>query len=138
LVVVNEPHSPAAEAFRSLRTAVLFSFPEAPPKVIVVTSAGASEGKTVSCLNLAASLAESGSRVVVLDVDLRRPACHRALGLQSDVGLSSFLTGQVDLASIVRSISKPKLSFVHAGPTPPNPAELIGSARMRAAMDELR
>jgi succinoglycan biosynthesis transport protein ExoP len=138
LVVVNEPRSPAAEAFRSLRTAVLFSFPEAPPKVIVVTSAGASEGKTVSCLNLAASLAESGSRVVVVDVDLRRPACHRAFGLMNNTGLSSFLTGQLDLASVVTSISKPRISFIQAGPTPPNPAELIGSARMCVALDELR
>jgi len=138
LVVLHEPRSPAAEAFRSLRTAVLFSFPDAPPKVILVTSAGASEGKTVSCLNLATSLAESGSKVVVLDVDLRRPACHRAFGLQNNVGLSNFLTGQFDLAGVMTSIGKAGLTFVPAGPTPPNPAELIGSARMRSALDDLR
>jgi capsular exopolysaccharide synthesis family protein len=138
LVVLHEPRSPAAEAFRSLRTAVLFSFPDAPPKVIMVTSAGAGEGKTASCLNLAMSLAESGSRVVVVDVDLRRPACHRAFGLQNNVGLSNFLTGQFDLAGVMTSVGKGGLSFVPAGPTPPNPAELIGSARMRAALDDLR
>jgi capsular exopolysaccharide synthesis family protein len=114
------------------------SFPDAPPKVIMVTSAGAGEGKTASCLNLAMSLAESGSRVVVLDVDLRRPACHRAFGLQNNVGLSNFLTGQFDLAGVMTSVGKGGLGFVPAGPTPPNPAELIGSARMRAALDDLR
>ncbi len=138
LVMLHEPRSPAAEAFRTLRTAVLFSAPEAPPKVILLTSAGAGEGKTSSCLNLATSLAEAGSRVVVIDVDLRRPSCHRLLGLQNHVGLSSFLSGQVDLAGVLHSIAKPKIMFVPAGPTPPNPAELVGSVRMRAALDQLR
>jgi capsular exopolysaccharide synthesis family protein len=138
LVMLHEPRSPAAEAFRALRTAVLFSAPDAPPKVIMVTSAGAGEGKTSSCLNLATSLAEAGSRVVVLDVDLRRPSCHRLLGLQNHVGPSSFLSGQVDLPGVLHSVAKPKMTFVPAGPMPPNPAELVGSVRMRAALDRLR
>src|SRR4029077_10419454 len=115
LVMLHEPRSPAAEAFRTLRAAVLFSAPDAPPKVILLTSAGAGEGKTSSCLNLATSLAEAGSRVVVIDVDLRRPSCHRLLGLQNNVGLSSFLSGQVDLAGLLHSIAKPKIMFVPAG-----------------------
>ena len=138
LVVVNEPLSPVAEAFRALRTAVLFSTPDAPPKVILVTSAGASEGKTVSSLNLASALAESGSRVLLIDVDLRKPACHRALGVRNDRGLSSFLAGQVDLKSVTHDFASPKLSFIPAGPTPPNPAELVGSSRMRDTLEALR
>src|SRR5207249_5427903 len=109
LVVLHEPRSLAAEAFRSLLTAILFSAPGAPPKVILVTSAGAREGKTVSSLNLAASLAEAGSKVLLLDVDLRRPACHRAFGLENDRGLSNFLAGQADLEGVIHALDAPRL-----------------------------
>ena len=138
LVVLREPRSPAAEAFRTLRTAILFSAPGAPPKVILVTSAGASEGKTVSSLNLATSFAEAGSRVLLLDGDLRRPDCHRAFGLENDRGLSNFLAGQADLGGVIHALDAPRLFFVPAGPAAPNPAELVGSARMRETLEELR
>ncbi len=138
LVVVHEPLSPVAEAFRALRTAVLFSTPGAPPKMLLVTSAGASEGKTVSSLNLAATLAEAGSHVLLIDVDLRKPSCHRQLGVTNTAGLSSFLAGQVELATVVHALEAPRLDFIPAGPTPPNPAELVGSQRMRTMLEELR
>ena len=138
LVVLHEPLSPVAEAFRALRTAVLFSTPEAPPKLLLVTSAGANEGKTVSSLNLAATLAEAGSRVLLIDVDLRKPSCHRALGITNAAGMSSFLAGQVELAAVTHALQAPRIDFVPAGPTPPNPAELIGSTRMRETLEELR
>lgn len=138
LVVVHEPLSPVAEAFRALRTAVLFSTPAAPPKMLLVTSAGAGEGKTVSSLNLAATLAEAGSRVLLIDVDLRKPSCHRGLGIANERGLSSFLAGQAELASVTYELEAPRLSFIPAGPTPPNPAELVGSSRMRGMLEELR
>jgi succinoglycan biosynthesis transport protein ExoP len=138
LVVLHEPRSPAAEAFRSLRTAVLFSAAGAPPKVILVTSAGASEGKTVSALNLATSLGQANARVLLLDADLRRPGCHHLLGLSNECGVSNFLAGQVELASIVHALDSPPVAFVSAGPAPPNPAELVGSARMREELERLR
>ncbi|MCC6765096.1 MAG: polysaccharide biosynthesis tyrosine autokinase [Deltaproteobacteria bacterium] len=138
LVVVHEPLSPVAEAFRALRTAVLFSTPAAPPKMLLVTSAGASEGKTVSSLNLAATLAEAGSRVLLVDVDLRKPSCHRQLGITNTAGLSSFLAGQVELAAVVHALEAPRFDFIPAGPTPPNPAELVGSQRMRTMLEEMR
>jgi capsular exopolysaccharide synthesis family protein len=130
LVVRDQPRSVVAEAFRTLRTAVLFSTPGHAPKLILVTSATASEGKTVNCLNLAAALAESGSRVLLIDVDLRHPSCHRGLGVENAVGLSNYLAGQKPLEDIVQRLDSPKLTFVPAGPTPPNPAELVGSKRM--------
>jgi polysaccharide biosynthesis transport protein len=138
LVVTHEPRSVVAEAFRTLRTAVLFSSPGSAPKLILVTSATASEGKTVNCLNLAATLAESGSRVLLVDVDLRHPSCHRALAIENTTGLSNFLAGQTGLDGIVHVLETPKLWFIPAGPTPPNPAELVGSNRMRELVDLAR
>ena len=138
LVVLHEPWSPIAEAFRSLRTAVLFSAPAAPPKVIQMTSAGAGEGKTVSSLNLATALAEAGSRVLLIDVDMRRPTCHHALGVEKTRGLSSFLSGQLELDDVIQTLEAPRIFFLPAGPTPPNPAELVGSQRMRDALELLR
>lgn len=138
VVVLQEPTSVISEAFRSLRTAVLFSTPGAPPKVILLTSATSGEGKSVTSLNLAATLAESGSRVLLIDADLRRPTCHRSLGTGNARGLSSFLSGQATLAEVVVPLERPHLDFLAAGPTPPNPAELVGSARMREALAGLR
>ena len=138
LVVTHEPRSVIAEAFRTLRTSVLFSTPGAAPKVILVTSATASEGKTVNCLNLAAALAESGSRVLLIDVDLRHPSCHRAFAIENSTGLSNCLAGQTGLEGIVHALEKPRLWFVPAGATPPNPAELVGSTRMQEVLDLVR
>ena len=138
VVVLQEPTSVISEAFRSLRTAVLFSTPAAPPKVILLTSATSGEGKSVTSLNLAATLAESGSRVLLIDADLRRPTCHRSLGTGNARGLSSFLSGQAALADVIVRLERPRLDFLPAGPTPPNPAELVGSARMREALTGLR
>ncbi|HYC21778.1 MAG TPA: polysaccharide biosynthesis tyrosine autokinase, partial [Candidatus Bathyarchaeia archaeon] len=138
LVVLNEPWSPVAESFRALRTSVLFSTPGAPPKVILVTSTGASEGKTVTSLNLASTLAEAGSRVLLIDVDMRHPSCHRVLGVENERGLSTFLAGFAELPAIVHSLEAPRLFFIPSGPTPPNPAELVGSARMSEAIASLR
>jgi succinoglycan biosynthesis transport protein ExoP len=138
LVVFREPKSMVAEAFRSMRTAVLFSTPNAPPRVLVVTSAAASEGKTSISLNLASTLAASGSRTLLIDADLRRPSCHRAFGIANDTGLSRYLAGQVEFDDVVRVLDVPNLLFVPAGPTPPNPAELVGSERMRDTLEKLR
>jgi polysaccharide biosynthesis transport protein len=138
LIVFHEPWSVVTEAFRSLRTSVLFSTPEAPPKVLLVTSAGMGEGKTIISTNLAATLAESGSRVLLIDGDMRHPSCHPNLGVDNERGLSSFLTGQLALEEVMHALEQPRLWFVAAGPTPPNPAELLGSARMRDAIASLR
>ncbi|HVO27010.1 MAG TPA: polysaccharide biosynthesis tyrosine autokinase [Candidatus Margulisiibacteriota bacterium] len=138
LVVVNEPRSAVAEAFRSLRTAVLFSAGANPPRVMLVTSAADGEGKTVTALNLSATLADAGWRVLLLDADLRDPKGHEALQVENRCGLSTVLAGQADLDSAIQELAAPRLSFLPAGPTPAQPAELVGSGRMQAMMQHLR
>src|SRR5213594_2683650 len=138
LVLLREPWSQVAEAFRSLRTAVLFTARGAPPKVIVVTSAVAAEGKTVGSLNLATALAEAGSRVLLLEADLRHPRCHRTLGVNADRGLSNVLDGQEALESVIHALEAPPLFFCPAGSLPRNPADLVSSPRMRQALERLR
>ena len=135
LIVYHQPASIASEAFRVMRTGILYCAPESAPRVILVTSSRAREGKTVTTLNLAVVLGLSGARVLVIDADLRRPGCHWALAMENVTGLSSYLAGQAELADAVRPVEGvANVSLLSAGPTPPNPAELLGSARMRAAL----
>src|SRR5262249_35007330 len=138
LVVTYEPRSVIAEAFRTLRTSVLFARPAAARKVILVPSATSNEGKTVNCLNLAAALAESGSRVLLMDVDLRHPSCHRAFAVENTTGLSNCLAGQTGLDAIVHELERPRLWFVPAGATPPNPAGVGGWRRRRGGRARAR
>ncbi|HLY38005.1 MAG TPA: polysaccharide biosynthesis tyrosine autokinase [Candidatus Binatia bacterium] len=138
LVVLHEPASQVAEAFRSMRTALLFSSRRR-PKVILVTSARPAEGKTVASLNLATTLAEGDARVLLVEADLRHPRCHRMLGIPCAPGLSTFLGGQnEDVDALVHPLDPPGLFFLPSGPVPRNPAELLGSQRMRVALRELR
>lgn len=129
--MVREPWSQAAEAFRSARTAVLFSRPDAPPQVVLVTSARMGEGKTVASVNLATALAESGARVLLIDADLRHPRCHATLGVANDQGLSSVLENSAAFDVVVHRLDEPRLDFLAAGPPPANPAGLLGSPRVR-------
>jgi succinoglycan biosynthesis transport protein ExoP len=138
LVVRREPWSAVAETFRSLRTAVLYSGEATPPKLLVVTSAVAAEGKTVTALNLAATLADAGWRVLLMDGDLRDPRCHQAFGLVNRHGLSSVLAGQCDVDAVIQQPDGPGLAVVTAGPAPPNPSEVIGSVRMHELLERLR
>jgi succinoglycan biosynthesis transport protein ExoP len=138
LMVVHEPDSAVAEAFRTMRTALLFSSARA-PRVIILTSARAAEGKTVASINLAAALAQAGSRVLLVEADLRHPRCHRILGVYNVPGLSGFLAGETeDLDGMIQRVDPAGLSFLPSGALPPNPAELVGSPRMRDALRRLR
>jgi polysaccharide biosynthesis transport protein len=138
LIVVRDPQSDVAEAFRSMRTAVLLSAPDDPPRVTLVTSALAGEGKTVASLNLALALSQAGARVIVVDADLRHPRAHISLGLSNDIGLSSLLLGQVTLPDVVQTSADPPLVMLPAGPAVANPSELLGSARMGRLLAHLR
>jgi capsular exopolysaccharide synthesis family protein len=138
LVVVHEPRSGVAEAFRSIRTALLLSAHGDASQVMLVTSASSGEGKTVASLNLALALAQAGARVVLVDADLRHPRVHVALGVPNDVGLSNLLLGRAAFADVVQTLAEPPLAVVPAGVATPNPAELLSSARIGMLFDRLR
>ena len=135
--VVSFPRSPAAEAFRSLRTNLDYIAVDKPLKSILISSSGASEGKTTVAANLAAIIAQSGKRVVLLDADLRRPRLHHEFGLLNRVGLSDIFLEKTPLKNAIQVWDDPYLSVITSGGIPPNPAELLASEKMRKILDEL-
>ncbi len=139
LVTVSRPQSQMAESYRALRTSLLLSSLGAPPKVIVITSALPQEGKTTTSLNTSVVLAQKGSRVLLIDADMRRPSIHKSLNLGPRTGLSNVLTGSATLQhAIVRSKDVPTLYVLPAGTPPPNPAELLASANLGKIFAELK
>jgi capsular exopolysaccharide synthesis family protein len=127
---VSAPRSMFAEAYRSMRTALQFSTGEGAPKVIAITSAVPGEGKTTSAINLAMAFASVGGTVLLIDADLRNPSLHKKLNMEGSAGLSNYLVGQLGPVEITRAGPAPNLFVVPAGHLPPNPAELLGGARM--------
>lgn len=130
LVSYQNPKSVAAEAFRSLRTGLHFASVRKQKKVIIVTSAFSGEGKTTISANLAETFAQTGSRVLLVGGDLRRPTLHKIFGFSNVPGLTELIAGDCELAKIVHHTPMQKLDVLSAGTTPPNPAELLGSERM--------
>jgi polysaccharide biosynthesis transport protein len=132
LVTYERPKSEAAEAYRALRTSILLSSFGAPPKVILVTSAMPQEGKTTISANSALVLAQRGSRVLLVDADLRRPGIEKLFGLRPHGGLSTLISGSDKVEDVVLPFSEvPNLWILPAGPIPPQPAELLGSSVMK-------
>jgi capsular exopolysaccharide synthesis family protein len=132
LVTYARPRSEAAEAYRALRTSILLSSFGAPPKVILVTSALPQEGKTTISANSALVLAQRGSRVLLLDADLRRPGIDKLFGIKARGGLSTLISGVEKFEDvIVKSAEVPNLWILPAGPIPPQPAELLSSSVMK-------
>lgn len=139
LAVTKEAPSAALEAFRVLRTNLQFASVDAPARSIMVTSAKPLEGKSVVTANLAVSLAQTGRSVILVDADLRRPRQNRVFEVPNDIGLSTVL-GNVDARVedyLVQSRVDPNLRILPAGPTPPNPPELLGSKRMKGLVEQL-
>jgi len=138
LVAHAEMASVFAEAFRNLRTNLLYSAPDHPPKTIMVTSLQPEDGKTSLVTNLAITLAQlQAGEVLVIDGDMRRPNLHQVLGVEQAPGLSTFLTGQAELADVIAATSIPNLFVIPSGRIPLNPAELLASTRLRQAIDAL-
>ena len=139
LATRDNPHSPGAEGYRTLRTAVQFLAIDRTLRVIEFTSPHPSEGKTTTAANLAIAAARGGQRVVLVDCDLRKPQVHSYFGLSNDIGFTSVLLRKCSLQDAVKSVpDEPKLQVLSSGPTPPNPSELLASERARTILDSLR
>ncbi len=138
LVTLRDPGSPASEAYKTLRTSLMLSTADGPPKLIVVTSSEPQEGKTVTTLNTAITLVQSGKKVLLVDGDMRRPRLHKALGAANAVGLSSYLSGNTELGPIIQDTQIPNLFLVSSGPIPPNPSELLASEHFDFLLETLR
>jgi capsular exopolysaccharide synthesis family protein len=119
------------EAFRSIRTNVVFSSVTDGCRSVVITSTGANEGKTSVAVNLAIAVAQAGQRVLVIDADMRRPDVHTIFGQPQEPGLSNLLAATTKASESVRHTNVPGLWALSAGRLPPNPAELLGSPRMK-------
>ncbi len=132
LITMDERHSPMAEAYRHLRTSLLFSSAGKPPQTILVTSSQPSEGKTTTAINTAITLAQSDVDVIIVDCDLRRPRLHTHFGLENTQGLTTYLSGDKNTENLIRVFPDlPRLKIITSGPIPPNPAELLSSNEMR-------
>jgi capsular exopolysaccharide synthesis family protein len=137
LIVRDDPRSPRAESFRALRTNLQFLDPSNPERTFVLTSSLPAEGKTTSSANLAIAIAESGASVVLVDADLRRPRLAEVMGVEGAAGLTDALVGRVELDDLLQPWGTHDMAVLPAGSVPPNPSELLGSAGMKALIDEL-
>jgi polysaccharide biosynthesis transport protein len=139
LGTLSSPKSQFSEAFRALRTSLLLSVAGGEPKVILLTSATPSEGKTTVSINLACVLAQRNVRVLIIDADLRRPTVHHRFGLNGKVGLTSVLTGSVSLEDAIQTVPEiPQLDVLVSGPVPPFPTEMLGSETMHQLLERCK
>jgi capsular exopolysaccharide synthesis family protein len=138
LATLLYPRSAAAEAFRTLRTNIEFAAVDAPVRTLLVTSSSPGEGKTVMACNLAVAFAQSGKSVLLVDADLRKPGVHQLFDLPNAQGLTSLLRNEeVGLDAVAQGTEQGNLRVITTGSLPPNPAELLGSQRMRALLDRM-
>lgn len=133
----NEPFTIASESFRRLRTNLQFARIEDKNRAIVVTSAQAGEGKTMTSINLAIAMAQKGQRVALVDVDLRSPSVAERLGLENSMGLTSALVGEADVADLLQPWGLDELYVLTAGNRPPNPTEILDSRAMSRVLTRL-
>ena len=137
LITYGHPKSMLSEAYRSIRTSILLSSPEKPPKKITITSPNPSEGKTTTVINTATALSQTGAQVLIIDGDMRKPKVHKVFNHENGMGLSNFLSGHGDLDSIIQESEVPNLFYIPSGPIPPNPSELLGSNLFKNMLESL-
>lgn len=138
LITKISPKSPISEAYRAFRTNLQFSNIDTPPRMLLVSSSATKEGKSTTCANLAITMAQSGSRTLVIDCDLRRPTMHQHFGIDRRSGLTNVLAGELSFESAVRATDTPNLYILPSGDIPPNPAELIASNQMKSTLQRAR
>ena len=138
LFALKKPRSHFAEAFRSARTSLAFSSTDKPLRSLVVTSTMPAEGKTLTAVNLAIAHAQAGKRTLLVDTDMRKPRLHTVFKCRSDVGLSNLLaSGSMDPESVIGKTDVDNLFYLPTGPVPPNPVEMLDSARFGKLIEEL-
>ncbi len=136
LVTLADPQSPVAEAYRTLRANIALSSLDHPVRSLLLTSAGPDEGKSTTIANLAVAFAQAGSRVILVDCDLRRPSLSKLFGLPNDRGLTTMLVAETESAPLLET-SVVGLRLLASGPPPPNPSEVLGSQRLERALAAL-
>jgi capsular exopolysaccharide synthesis family protein len=137
IIAHEAPSSLMAEAYRSIRTSLLLSSPDHPPRSVLISSAAPSEGKTVTAINLAISLTQTGARVALIDADMRKPRASSAFGMKEAIGLSAVLTGTTSLKEAIQHTNIANLFVIPCGAIPPNPGELIVADSFRQVMQIL-
>jgi capsular exopolysaccharide synthesis family protein len=137
-IVRTSPRSEYAESYNALRTTLLLSSANSPPQRLLVTSSIAGEGKSTTAVNLALAMARTGSKVLLIDADLRKPNLHKIFKLANKTGLSNFLAGSAGGQAVLCKGSHDNLIVIPAGPTPPNPYELLNSGRLALMLDNLK
>src|SRR5215211_2659073 len=138
LIALRDPRSPAAEAYRTLRTNIQFSSLDKPLQTLLATSTAPDEGKSTTIANLAVTMAQSEQRVILVDCDLRRPTLHTLFSLPNEAGLTSLILAAEDAPIPLQETGVPGLSLLTSGPLPPRPADILGSRRMEAVIARLR
>jgi capsular exopolysaccharide synthesis family protein len=138
LVTLNEPLSPASEAYRTLRMNLQFAALDRPLRSLLITSPGPSEGKSTTLANLGVTMAQVDQRVILVDCDLRRPYLHRLLGLQNETGLTTMMVDDQAMENPpLQQTAVKDLRFLASGPPPPRPSDLLGSQRMVRIIERL-
>lgn len=138
LVTHFDPKSPISEAYRTLRTNIQFKNKKSKNVVALVTSSAPKEGKSTTVANLAITMAQLGSKTILIDTDLRRPVIHSIFDMKKESGVSSYLIGSSELDTVIKPTFVENLSIIPSGPLPPNPSELLGSEEMKKLIAELR
>lgn len=138
LITLTDPRSPVAEAFRTLRTNLIFSGLEQPLQTLLVTSAAADEGKSTTLANLAVVMAQGGRNTILVDCDLRRPRLHEVFGVPLSPGFSEWIQGESDQMPSLTATEIAGLHLLPAGSPAPNPADLLTSRRVEALIDRLK